>query len=116
MASDILCDQMQSTHSPQWTPQELNVAHAKAALLYTTLNGRHAMQDLQAQLASEQDAGARKDAELEALYQHRDELGARLADAQAPGTTGQRRTVSASGPALILPAPSDSQVWINSAR
>lgn len=107
---------MQSTHSPQWTPQELSVAHAKAALLYTTLNGWRAMQDLQAQLASEQDAGARKDAELEALYQHRDELEARLADAQAPGNTGQRMTVSASGPALILPAPSDSQVWSNSAR
>ena len=74
------------------------------------------MQDLQAQLASEQDAGARKDTELEALYRHRDGLEARLADAQAPCTTGQRRTASASGPALILPAPSDSQVWINFAR
>lgn len=74
------------------------------------------MQELQAHLASEQDAGSRNDSELEALYRHRDELEARFADGQAPDTTGQCRTASASGPALMLPAPSDSQVWINFAR
>jgi Tfp pilus assembly protein FimV len=74
------------------------------------------MQDLQAQLAAEQDAGARKDAELEAIYRQADERNARLADAQAPGTTGQCRTASASGAALMAPTFSDSQVQSKSPR
>lgn len=74
------------------------------------------MQELQAKLASQQEAGARKDAELEAVHRHREELEAMLAEAdRAPEAGRQHSDFGRPEPALLLPAPSGSQVcWLPS--
>ena len=68
------------------------------------------MQDLQAQLCSEQEAAAKKEAELQAVQRQVDELEAQLAKAQNAAPDIQPRDSQGSEPPLMLPAPSDPQV------
>ncbi len=70
-----------------------------------------ALQDLQAQLCSEQEAVAKKEAELQAVHGQMDELEAQLATAQN-SAAAQPRSSQGSEPPLMLPAPSDPQVCL----
>ena len=68
------------------------------------------LQDLQAQLCSEQEAVAKKEVELQAVHSQMDELEAQLATARNPGADARPQSSQGSEPPLMLPAPSDPQV------
>ena len=70
----------------------------------------HGTQELQARVAAQQEACGKKDAELDAVYRHRDELEGLLAEATASGSDRQGRSLGPPQPALMLPAPSEPQV------
>ena len=70
------------------------------------------MQDLQAKLSSEQEACAKRGAELEAVHHEKQELEAMLAQAGDSGSDRQYKDSHSSGQPLMLPAPSEPQVCI----
>ena len=84
--------------------------HSLLAFSMTLEGAVHGMQELQARAAAQQEACAKKDAELDAVYRHTEELEGLLAEANASGPDRQNRSSGPSQPALTLPAPSESQV------
>ena len=68
------------------------------------------MQALQARVAAQQEACDKKDAELDAVYRHREELEALLAEDNAAGSDRRHATSDPSRPALMLSAPSEPKV------
>ena len=84
--------------------------HSLLALNMTPEGAVHGMQELQARVAAQQEACNKKDAELDAVYRHRQELEGLLAEANASGSDRQNRSSGPPQTALMLPAPSESQV------
>ena len=117
--------QVSNTHLHTWTRcalslrlltqrqargQARHMQHDLLAFSMTPDEAGHGMQELQARAAAQQEACAKKDAELDAVYRHREELEALLDEANTSGSDRQNRSIGPSQPALMLPAPSESQV------
>ena len=117
--------QVSNTHLHTWTRcalslrlltqrqapgQARHMQHDLLAFSMTPDEAGHGMQELQARVAAQQEACAKKDAELDAVYRHREELEALLDEANTSGSDRQNRSIGPSQPALMLPAPSESQV------
>ena len=76
----------------------------------TAESALHAVQDLQAQLFSEQQASAQSEAQLQTVRWQREELEAQLTGARNPVADTQPIASQGSEPPLMLPAQSEPQV------
>jgi len=79
-----------------------------------TLSKVTIVQDLQAKLSSEQEACAKRGAELEAVHHEKQKLEAMLAQAGNSGSDRQYKDSHSSGQPPMLPAPTEPQVCMSS--